>query len=128
MKQKIYTIRDAKAEAYLKPFFERNNGTAVRAIEAAIQQDKNFNAYAEDYSLYLIGEYDDTTGRIDSHIPLHVEALIDIRDRLQRHAEAEYQKQHTLETSEASRIREEGPSRTELMMGKDFPRTPQGGE
>jgi len=110
MKIRLYTIRDGKAEAYLQPFFERTDGTAIRAIKKAVKNDGNFKNHAEDYSLWSIGVYDDTNGAIESWVPMHIANLIDVRDN---------------ELTEAGKgdQREAGAtlSRTEAMMGKDFP-------
>lgn len=85
VKSKIFAIRDSKAQAYLQPFFERTNETAMRAIETAIMSpDGNFNKYAEDYALYSIGEFDDNTAAIEGWIPIHLAELNDVRDRLTR--------------------------------------------
>ncbi len=62
---KIYSVYDSKAEAYLTPFFEHNNATALRAFaEAANKTEHRFNKYAADYTLFAIGEWDETKGNI----------------------------------------------------------------
>lgn len=63
MIHKIYTVYDAKAEAYLTPFFAMTNGLALRSFSDAVKDPEHpFCKYAEDYTLFLIGEYDDKTG------------------------------------------------------------------
>jgi len=60
---KIYAVHDIKAEAYLQPFFAGTDGLAIRMFQAAANdQDHQFWKYAEDYSLYHIGEWDESTG------------------------------------------------------------------
>lgn len=81
VKLNIYAVRDTKAEAFLLPFFERTNDTALRVVEKAIESDANFNAYAEDYSLWLLGEWNDNNGCVKGEVPLHLANLIDIRDK-----------------------------------------------
>lgn len=62
---KIFTVFDSKAEAYLQPFFARTNGEAVRSFtEAANDSGHNFCKYSGDFTLFEIGEYDETTGNI----------------------------------------------------------------
>lgn len=99
MKLAIYSIRDNKAEAYLRPFFERTNDTAIRAVKTAMQTDFG---YPEDYALYSIGIFDDNNGQLETWPPEHITNLINLRD---------------LEVS-----------RTEAMMGKDYPDQKGNGE
>lgn len=63
MKLNIYTIYDEKAAAYLNPFFLQNDNMAIRTI-AEIMHDGThaFTRFASDYTLYYLGEYDNTTG------------------------------------------------------------------
>jgi hypothetical protein len=65
MIRKVYTVRDTKAEAYLKPFFMETHGLALRAIEGpANDPEHDFNRHKEDYSIWCIGEYEDSTGQL----------------------------------------------------------------
>lgn len=82
MKLRIFAIRDTKAEAYLPPFFERTNETAIRAVQKATTEDPNFQTYAEDYSLWELGTFNDSNGIIDARkAPVHLANLVDIRDQ-----------------------------------------------
>jgi len=59
----IYAVWDAKAEAYLQPFFTKTHGLAVRMFQqAANDQEHQFNQYAEDYTLFCIGVWEENTG------------------------------------------------------------------
>lgn len=74
MTMKLFTVWDAKAEAYLQPFFCPTKGQALRSFSAAVNKpDHDLHLYAEDYSLFEIGEWDDSTGIItmlEHRIPL----------------------------------------------------------
>lgn len=60
---KIYAVHDLKAEAYLQPFFAGTDGLAIRMFQAAANdQEHQFWKYAEDYSLYCIGVWDESAG------------------------------------------------------------------
>ena len=63
MKQEIYSIRDNVAEVFNKPFFDHNNATAIRSFTASIQDQP----HKDDYSLYLIGCFDDSNGDIQRY-------------------------------------------------------------
>lgn len=60
MVHQIFTVYDNPAKSYLLPFFAQNTAVAIRIFEAAIQDPNHqFNRFSEDYTLFLIGEYDD---------------------------------------------------------------------
>lgn len=65
MKQSIYTIKDTLV-GYMTPFCQPNDNYAKRAFMNAAQDTKpnNVNINPEDKELYLIGEYDDVSGKI----------------------------------------------------------------
>lgn len=66
----IFTLRDSKVNAYLQPFFMRSQGEAERAIKDILRDpNHNITRYAEDYSLFLHGSFDETTGIFATHEP-----------------------------------------------------------
>lgn len=66
MKYKVFTVHDAKAEAYLKPFLMRTKGEAIRAMQDLANDPKHdFSKYSEDYTLFEIGTYDDEQGNYE---------------------------------------------------------------
>lgn len=68
MIKKVFTTYDSKAEIYTEPFMMRSVGEALRALETVVNEPThNLHKYAEDYTLFEIGEYDDTTGRYTMH-------------------------------------------------------------
>lgn len=63
MKHNVYTIYDCKAEAYLQPFQMQKKGQAIRAFENTVNDpNTQFHKHPADYTLFEIGEYDDSTG------------------------------------------------------------------
>ena len=81
MKLKVFAIHDAKAEAYMQPFFMANKGTAIRAItELLSKSDHQFSKYPEDFTLFELGEYDDSNGQMLPHsTPLPIAKVIELR-------------------------------------------------
>lgn len=68
MIQKIFSIYDIKAGAYLNPFFMSSKGLAIRAFTDLVNdQTTQFNKHSEDYTLFEIGEFDDQSATIDTH-------------------------------------------------------------
>ncbi|QCQ84795.1 nonstructural protein [Blackfly microvirus SF02] len=63
MKLKIFAVYDNGVNAYLRPFYGRSKGEAVRMfIEAANDKENNFHKFAADYILMELGEFDDVSG------------------------------------------------------------------
>lgn len=63
----LYSVRDAKVEAFLPPFFERAHGAAIRSFEQACKDPAHSFAKAStDFALYYVGSFDDQTGLIQS--------------------------------------------------------------
>lgn len=72
MNLKVFAVRDAKAEAFLQPFFSNATGSAVRAFADAVNGDKSspIAKHPADYLLYEIGDYDDNSGLLMPSSPL----------------------------------------------------------
>lgn len=66
MKMFIFAVYDCKAEAYMTPFFMQSRGTAVRSFtEVSFRKDNAFSKYPEDFTLFLVGEWEDSHSRFD---------------------------------------------------------------
>jgi len=74
MIKKMYAIRDAKAEAFLNPWFKVTHGEAERDFNAAVNNEETTLAkYPEDFDLYYLGDYDDNSGKLKSlDSPQHI--------------------------------------------------------
>ena len=71
MIQKMFAIRDLKAQAFLQPFFSSANGSALRALGDAVADGKSPLAlHPEDYMLYEVATFDDATAEIVPVIPI----------------------------------------------------------
>jgi len=67
MKVQMYAVYDAKLEAYMMPLFMQNKGAALRAWETTVNDPSTqFSKYAADFTLFQIGEYDDSTGIVSA--------------------------------------------------------------
>nr|AVQ10272.1 DNA binding protein VP5 [Gokushovirinae environmental samples] len=65
MKLLVVSIRDVKTDAFMQPFFTRTKPEAIRAFSDAINDPKSqFAQHPDDYSLYLLGEFDDSSGAL----------------------------------------------------------------
>lgn len=74
MKLKMFCVYDSKAEAFMQPFFMNSTGEAVRSWQDVVNDPKTqFNKHPADFTLFELGEYDDSSGSIAMHnakIPL----------------------------------------------------------
>ena len=62
-KLKVFCVYDSKVQAFMQPFFLRSNGEAIRSFaDIANDPQSNVCRHPEDFSLMLLGEYDDETG------------------------------------------------------------------
>lgn len=65
MKLNMYTIKDQKAGIYHKPFFCINDQIALRAVSEVLADPTTEPArYPEDFVLFNVGTFDDSTGEI----------------------------------------------------------------
>lgn len=71
MKLNIYTVFDSAANAYLPPFTTSADGLARRAFSDSINDpNHHFHNHPMDYTLYNIGEFDDSCGLIKPADPI----------------------------------------------------------
>ena len=65
MIQKIFTVYDEKAHAYLPPFFMARNEQALRVFGDCLNSaDHQFAKHPADYTLFEIGNFDDNSAEI----------------------------------------------------------------
>lgn len=75
---KIYSVYDSKVGSYLSPFFMRSKGEAIRALTNELASDtSNIGKYPADFTLFEIGEYDDSSGAIKSIAPVSIGVAIE---------------------------------------------------
>lgn len=61
----VVAVRDSALDAFDRPFFTPSIGVAVRSFGDEIKRpDSPMHKHPEDFELWHLGEYDDTTGRI----------------------------------------------------------------
>ena len=65
MKMNAYTIYDVASGTYMRPFYSEADGQAIRGFKD-IAQDENHDVgrHPEDYTLYRIGDFNTTTGKM----------------------------------------------------------------
>lgn len=69
----IYSIYDSKTKAFSTPFFTVNNATALRSFsDLANDNNSQVSIHAEDFSLHLIGSFDEETGVVTPETPTNL--------------------------------------------------------
>lgn len=67
---KVFAVRDAKAEAFITPFFLPMPAMAARVFGQMVRDPNHqFNQAPQDYSLFCIGEWDMDTGELVPGVP-----------------------------------------------------------
>lgn len=65
MKLNAYTIYDVASGVYMRPFFSQADGQALRGFkDIATDADHEIGKHPEDYTLFRIGTFNDTTGKM----------------------------------------------------------------
>lgn len=63
----VFAIYDSKVETYQKPFFMLSKGQALRAwIDLINDQQSEVSKHPEDFTLFLLGSYDENTGKFEN--------------------------------------------------------------
>lgn len=66
---RVYSVFDSKVGAYLPPIYFRSKGEAIRSFSSAVaKEDHEFCRYAEDYTLFELGEWDDSDAKFKLHL------------------------------------------------------------
>ncbi len=73
-KFQMYSIYDAKAQIFHPPYFNLTHGEAERTFGQIVNDEKTqISQFPEDFDLYHIGEYNDSTGKMSpNETPKHM--------------------------------------------------------
>lgn len=67
MTSHVFSVYDAKSEAYLPPFTASTYGIAERLFSDLVgEPGHQFNKHPADYTLYVIGTYDSATAHMET--------------------------------------------------------------
>lgn len=68
MMKKVYSIRDNKMETFGTLVFIDNDAVAVRMFGDLVLNDKDslIGKHPADFGLYMLGDFDDSTGRMSN--------------------------------------------------------------
>lgn len=72
MKLKVFSVYDSAAKAYIPPFFVAEVGLAIREFQGcACDPNHHFCKFGSDFTLFEIGEFDDSNGVLTA-LPEHI--------------------------------------------------------
>lgn len=71
MKLQVCAIKDHAADTFGNVFVVPHTGIAIRNFQDALRNPDSgtMHTHPEDFDLYHIGEYDDSTAQIEAHEP-----------------------------------------------------------
>lgn len=68
MNSKMYSVFDSKLATFGRPWFQMTDGAALREFADAVNDNSNpnnqWNRHPEDFSLFVIGEFNDQSGEV----------------------------------------------------------------
>lgn len=81
MEHKLIAVYDAKAEAFGKPVAVNSHGVAIRSFgEAVNDPTTEYSKFPQDFTLFAIGSYNDTTGKIKTERPKELVLALSLKD------------------------------------------------
>jgi len=72
---KVCSIRDRASDTFSVPMFFGSIGAAVRAFGDEVKrpaENNNLTKHPEDFDLYILGDFDDTTGAFTTVRPSQI--------------------------------------------------------
>lgn len=80
---KIFTIYDSKVDTYLQPFFMRTVGEVERSLGSLVSDpEHNFCKYAEDFTLFELGTFNEDTAEINLlNTPHSISLLVQYKNK-----------------------------------------------
>jgi len=75
MNYSLFSIFDVKTQIFSQPFMQRTTSEAIRSFQGTCSDNNPnnlINSFPSDYSLYLIGSFDESTGSLASQHPQQI--------------------------------------------------------
>lgn len=75
----VFCVHDSCSKVYDRPFCSRSEEEAVRSFgDIAGDADHPIGKHPEHFSLFRLGSYDDSSGKLEPVVPVHVVLAIDL--------------------------------------------------
>ncbi len=83
MKLQVYSIYDKAIASYARPFFFQTEGQAMRTFQdLVLDPESELAKHSEDYALFKLGSFDDSTGEFDPTEPVCVSRAHELRSNV----------------------------------------------
>lgn len=69
MKMEMFSVYDLVTEVYQPPLYAHNSGDAMRIIQNYLRQENNISLYPENFVLFKLGSFEDTSGLLEPLTP-----------------------------------------------------------
>ncbi len=77
---RAFTVYDVKVEAFLRPFFMQTPAEAIRAFTETVNDGQSaFFKHPEDFTLYEVGTYDESSGKLSAIDHVHLGLAINFK-------------------------------------------------
>ena len=79
----VVSVKDRAADVFNRPFFVPHRNVAIRDFTDEVNRvagDNQLNKHPDDFDLYLLGEFDDSSGTFLNNVP---QVLVRAKDVLQ---------------------------------------------
>lgn len=81
MLHQMVAIFDIKCGAYARPVAVPADGAAIRMVQDAVNDSTTeYSKHPEDYSLWNVGTYDDSTGKLTSSTPVQLAQCVSLKN------------------------------------------------
>lgn len=86
MELQVYSIYDQKTKVFNTPFYSSTHGEAERNLRSTVNAPQGLvSQYPEDYDLYHLGSYDDSTGTFQGlQTPQHIIKAVQLKQTSQQ--------------------------------------------
>lgn len=83
MKMRMYSILDSKVASYSLPFYAQTDASAVRKFSDVVNDgsvaNNDYFRHPEDFSLFFVGEFDDSVGSLDVVVPQALVSAVSVK-------------------------------------------------
>lgn len=69
MKTKMFSIYDSAVQCFVRPFHAHTEQEAKRMLVSSMTEDSQLTKNPQDFSLWIVGEFNDSDGVITPHLP-----------------------------------------------------------
>lgn len=78
----VFSIKDDQVQAFNQPFYSPTTGSALRAFADHVNEPGTpANKHPQDFTLYRLADYDDSTGMFYNNTPTRVGSATEYKEK-----------------------------------------------